>query len=71
MRNRLKNSAATGWARLKTGSLRNVAALAGIVYDPRRRPLVVVAMINHDDARKARPALDALVEWVARGRPMF
>jgi len=28
-------------------------------------------MINHDDARKARPALDALVEWVARGRPMF
>ena len=71
MRNRLKNSAATGWARIKTGSLRNVAAIAGIVYDPRRRPLVVVAMINHDDARKARPALDALVEWVARGRPAF
>lgn len=69
LRNRLKNSAATGWARLKTGSLRNVVALAGIVYDPRRRPLVVVAMINHDDARKARPALDALVEWVAQGRP--
>ena len=69
MRNRLKNATSTGWARLKTGSLRNVAALAGIVYAPRRRPLVVVAMINHDDARKARPALDALVEWVAQGRP--
>ncbi len=69
MRNRLKTSPAAGWARLKTGTLRNVAALAGIVPDPRGRPQVLVAMINHDNAGKARPALDALVEWVARGRP--
>lgn len=69
MRNRLKTSPAAGWARLKTGTLRNVAALAGIVPDARGRPQVLVAMINHDHAAKARPALDALVEWVARGRP--
>jgi D-alanyl-D-alanine carboxypeptidase/D-alanyl-D-alanine-endopeptidase (penicillin-binding protein 4) len=34
MRNRLKDSPATGWARLKTGTLRNVVALAGYVRDP-------------------------------------
>ncbi len=69
MRNRLKTSPAAGWARLKTGTLRNVTALAGIVPDHRGRPQVLVAMVNHDNAAKARPVLDALVEWVARGRP--
>jgi serine-type D-Ala-D-Ala carboxypeptidase/endopeptidase (penicillin-binding protein 4) len=65
MRNRLKGTRAEGWARLKTGTLKNVAALAGTVRDTRGATWVVVAFINHDDAAKGRPALDALIEWVA------
>lgn len=69
MRQRLKTGPAAGLARMKTGTLRNVAALAGIVHDPQGRPHVLVAMINHEQARAGRPALDALVDWVARGGP--
>jgi serine-type D-Ala-D-Ala carboxypeptidase/endopeptidase (penicillin-binding protein 4) len=69
MRRRLKDSPATGWARLKTGTLRNVAALAGYVRDPQGRPWAVAMMINHDDAAKARPALDALIDSFARVGP--
>ena len=65
MRRRLKGTRAEGWARLKTGTLKNVTALAGTVRDTRGDTWVVVAMINHDDAAKGRPALDALIEWVA------
>ena len=65
MRNRLKGTRAEGWARLKTGTLKNVTALAGTVRDTRGDNWVVVAFINHDDAAKGRPVLDALVEWVA------
>jgi D-alanyl-D-alanine carboxypeptidase/D-alanyl-D-alanine-endopeptidase (penicillin-binding protein 4) len=65
MRRRLKGTRAEGWARLKTGTLRNVAALAGIARDTRGDDWVVVAIINHDDAHKGRPALDALIEWIA------
>jgi serine-type D-Ala-D-Ala carboxypeptidase/endopeptidase (penicillin-binding protein 4) len=65
MRNRLKGTRAEGWARLKTGTLKNVTALAGTVRDTRGDNWVVVAFINHNDAAKARPALDALIEWIA------
>jgi D-alanyl-D-alanine carboxypeptidase/D-alanyl-D-alanine-endopeptidase (penicillin-binding protein 4) len=66
MRARLKDSPAGGWARLKTGTLRNVAALAGYVRDAEGRPWAVAMMINHERARAARPALDALVDALAR-----
>jgi D-alanyl-D-alanine carboxypeptidase/D-alanyl-D-alanine-endopeptidase (penicillin-binding protein 4) len=65
MRRRLKGSAAEGWARLKTGTLKNVTALAGYVRDTRGDTWVVVAMLNHERAAQGTPALDALVEWVA------
>ena len=67
LRNRLKAGPATGWARLKTGTLKNVVALAGYVSDPQGRTYALVAMINHEQANAGRPALDALVDWVARG----
>ena len=70
MRNRLKTGPATGWARLKTGTLRNVVALAGYVNDGQGRPWVVAMMVNHDTlADQARPVLDALVDHIARSGP--
>ena len=69
LRNRLKTGPATGWARLKTGTLKNVVGLAGYVNDSRGRPWAVAMMVNHDNAPRARPVLDALVDAFARGNP--
>ena len=68
MRRRLKESPAALRARMKTGTLKNVVALAGYVPDANGRQCVVVAMINHDlvGDGKGRAVLDALVDWVAR-----
>jgi D-alanyl-D-alanine carboxypeptidase/D-alanyl-D-alanine-endopeptidase (penicillin-binding protein 4) len=58
--------AASGRAHVKTGSLANVAALAGWIHLPNGRRVVLVAFINHPLAaqREARAALDAVVQWV-------
>jgi len=60
-----------GRAHLKTGSLRDVAAVAGFLLAPSGRRYVLVAIVNHPNADAARPALDALVEWTLgpRARP--
>jgi len=70
MRKRLGGSPAAGRARIKTGTLRDVAAIAGYVKDSAGETYVVVAMINHERATRelARPILDSLVDWVARRR---
>ena len=67
MRRRLKDSPASGWARLKTGTLSKVVALAGVVRDVRGRPWAVSMAINHAHADRGRPVLDALVDSLARG----
>ena len=58
-----KSRVSQGWAHLKSGSLRDVNALAGFVHTPSGRRLVVVGIVNHANAAAARPALDALVDW--------
>ena len=66
----LRRSRATpGRAHLKTGSLRDVTAVAGYVLSDSGRRYVVVAGIHHAQAQAARPALDALVQWVLRDAP--
>jgi serine-type D-Ala-D-Ala carboxypeptidase/endopeptidase (penicillin-binding protein 4) len=55
-----------GLAHLKTGSLRDVAAVAGIVHAASGRRYVLVAIANHPNAAAARPAIDALIDWTAR-----
>jgi serine-type D-Ala-D-Ala carboxypeptidase/endopeptidase (penicillin-binding protein 4) len=65
MRERSGSSAALGNAQLKTGTLRDVAAIAGYVNSASQR-YSVVAIINHGNAGAARPALDTLVEWLAK-----
>jgi serine-type D-Ala-D-Ala carboxypeptidase/endopeptidase (penicillin-binding protein 4) len=52
-----------GRAHLKTGSLRDVMGVAGVVLANTGRRYVVVAIVNHPNANAARPALDALVKW--------
>jgi D-alanyl-D-alanine carboxypeptidase/D-alanyl-D-alanine-endopeptidase (penicillin-binding protein 4) len=69
MRRRLKDTPAYERARIKTGGLSNVMAIAGYVPDASGQPCVVVAMINSDKAGAGRAALDALIEWVARSSP--
>jgi serine-type D-Ala-D-Ala carboxypeptidase/endopeptidase (penicillin-binding protein 4) len=54
---------AIGNAQLKTGTLRDVAAVAGYAMGKSGRRYSVVGLINHPNAGAARPALDALVEW--------
>jgi D-alanyl-D-alanine carboxypeptidase/D-alanyl-D-alanine-endopeptidase (penicillin-binding protein 4) len=63
---RSKSRVSQGWAHLKTGSLRDSAALAGYVHTPSGKRLVVVGIINHPNASAARPALEALVDWAVK-----
>ncbi|WP_308937362.1 D-alanyl-D-alanine carboxypeptidase/D-alanyl-D-alanine-endopeptidase [Duganella sp. CY15W] len=68
MRRRLKDSPAAQRARLKTGSLTGVIAIAGYVMDANNRPCTVVAILNdpHVANGAGRAVLDALVDWIAR-----
>lgn len=61
-----RSRAPAGRAHLKTGSLRDVAGLAGYVLDDTGRRRVLVAVIQHPNANAARPALDALVQWALK-----
>jgi D-alanyl-D-alanine carboxypeptidase/D-alanyl-D-alanine-endopeptidase (penicillin-binding protein 4) len=63
---RRSQSRAVGAAHLKTGSLRDVLAIAGYVHAASGRRYVLVAIVNHPNAGAARPALDALIDWTAR-----
>ena len=64
-----RSRATAGRAHLKTGSLRDVAAVAGYVISDSGRRYVLVAMLQHPNANAARPALDALLQWVMRDAP--
>ena len=64
-----RSRATPGRAHLKTGSLRDVAGVAGYVLSDSGRRYVLVALINHPNANAARPALDALVQWSLRDAP--
>lgn len=55
-----------GLAHLKTGSLNEVAGVAGYVHGPQGRRWVLVAIANHPRAAAIRPAVQALIEWTAR-----
>ncbi|MEZ5665627.1 MAG: D-alanyl-D-alanine carboxypeptidase/D-alanyl-D-alanine-endopeptidase [Burkholderiaceae bacterium] len=62
---RAPGSLARGNAWLKTGTLRDVTGVAGYVMAANGQRYAVVAIVNHDRAPQARPALDALIDWVA------
>ena len=63
---RRNRSKAYGSAHIKTGSLRDVAAMAGYVHATSGRRYVLVAIANHANAGAVRPALDALLDWAVK-----
>ncbi len=65
LRKRLQNGPTAGRAHLKTGYLEGVRAIAGYVLDNSGKRWIVVALINDANARLGKPALDALLQWVA------
>jgi serine-type D-Ala-D-Ala carboxypeptidase/endopeptidase (penicillin-binding protein 4) len=65
----LRSKLGAGRAHLKTGSLRDVAGVAGYVLGASGQRHAVVAVINHDNANAARAALDAVVAWAADDAP--
>ncbi len=66
LRERRPDSPLIGRAWLKTGSLRDVASVAGYVEGPGGKRRIVVAIVNHASANQARPVLEAVLEWAAR-----
>lgn len=65
MRRRLKGDETVGMAHLKTGSLRDVRAVAGYVMGASGKRYVVVSMVNDPNAGKVRAFDDALIAWLA------
>jgi D-alanyl-D-alanine carboxypeptidase/D-alanyl-D-alanine-endopeptidase (penicillin-binding protein 4) len=66
LKDRLPNSPVIGKAWLKTGSLRDVASVAGYVQGQSGQRYTLVAVLHHPQAHQARAALDQLLEWTAR-----
>lgn len=60
---RMTTGTATGRGHLKTGTLNDTRALAGYVRAISGHVVALSAFVNHADAARAVPALDALVEW--------
>ena len=69
MRHRLSNTGVDGNAHIKTGTLRDVRAIAGYVAAQSGESWIVVSLINDPHAEAAREAHDALLEWVYKGMP--
>lgn len=65
LKKRLGNGYAAGRAHLKTGYLEGVRALAGYVLDNHGKRWIVVFLINDRNSRLGKPAMDALLGWVA------
>jgi len=69
MRRRLRNTPVAGQAHIKTGSLRNVKAIAGITRDANGQSWAVTAIVNHAAAGASGQALDLVLQDVYRRAP--
>jgi len=65
MRRRLKGEETAGMAHLKTGSLRDVRAVAGYVLGASGKRYVMVSIVNDPNAAAVRAFDDALIAWLA------
>jgi len=66
LRKRLKDTAASGRAHLKTGYLDGVRAIAGYLLDDSGNRWIVVCLLNDPKAKFGKPAIDALLLWLAK-----
>jgi len=64
MERRLQESSVRGHAHIKTGTLMDVTSIAGYVAARSGRRIIVSCIINDVNAPAARPALDALLQWI-------
>ena len=64
VRKRFQNDEVADQAFLKTGTLEGVRAIAGYVFAPTGKRLVVVCFVNHRNASRAQVPIDLLVQWV-------
>lgn len=68
MKNRLYDSPIKGNAWIKTGSLKDVRAIAGYVQDKNGRRYIVVSIINHEYAMTAgMDIFEHLLRWIYDG----
>ncbi len=63
---RMQDSAATGQAHLKTGTLDGVKALAGYVRSKSGKQWVIAFIINDANASAGQAAQDALIAWLQK-----
>ena len=61
----LKSRQSIAPAHLKTGSLKDVNGVAGIVQDRGQKRHILVAIINDPKAKEGQVVLEALIQWVA------
>jgi len=66
LRKRLNDGTTSGRAHLKTGYLDGVRTIAGYALDGKERRWIVVCLINDPKARLGKPAIDALLLWLAK-----
>jgi D-alanyl-D-alanine carboxypeptidase/D-alanyl-D-alanine-endopeptidase (penicillin-binding protein 4) len=64
MKKRLKDSIVTGRAYIKTGSLENVRAIAGVIQAKSGKRYVIVCIINDPKAATSKPFEDRLLLWL-------
>jgi D-alanyl-D-alanine carboxypeptidase/D-alanyl-D-alanine-endopeptidase (penicillin-binding protein 4) len=69
LKDRSPQSPVIGNAWLKTGSLRDVASVAGYVQGQSGQRYTLVAVLHHPNAHQARAVLDQLLEWTVRDTP--
>ncbi|MCK6419485.1 MAG: D-alanyl-D-alanine carboxypeptidase/D-alanyl-D-alanine-endopeptidase [Aquabacterium sp.] len=60
---RRMNAGGARWY-LKTGSLRDVTGVAGVVVTRDGRRYAVAAVVNHPQAQRGRAAIEALLRWL-------
>ena len=66
LKKRLKGTAASSHAHLKTGTLENVKTIAGYIKSQSGKEWIMVFFINHPNAKLGQAAQDALIEWVQK-----
>lgn len=67
MKKRLPGEPIAGKAHIKTGSLKDVRAVAGFVQDAMGKTQIIVAIINHPRAAEGLPVLDEALRFAFGG----